>query len=314
MGRRQMVIVHRLGTVLATLCGCLAVIVFCAVIQPISQEPVFPTAEPPPPILACTVAPLPGPPQREIRPPAPEPGEAEPRAKVWVRDTDGAEMVFVPAGAFLMGCDSGSPNESPQHGVYVYTFWIDRYEVTNQQYNTCVEDGYCAPSRCPDDDRVNEPSQPVVCVTWRDAVQYARWAGGRLPTEAEWEKAARGADGREYPWGDRFDAARCNHGLGGFNVSVPPAQYSPQGDSPYGVANMAGNVSEWTSSLYSEYPYDPDDGREDSESEEARVVRGGSSYSDLEWFFRCAYRNWAVPDGWLFCYGFRVAVSPGPPD
>lgn len=314
MGRRQTPIVRRLATVAAAICACLTVIVSCAVVQRTEVERLFPSAEPPLPVLVCTVAPLPVPPQRELCPPRPEPGETEATAKVWLRETDGAEMVFVPGGEFMMGADSGSPDESPQHKVHVEAFWIDRYEVTNEQYDRCVEEGYCAPSRCPDDDRVNAASPPVVCVGWRDAVQYARWAGGRLPTEAEWEKAARGTDGREYPWGDQFDPTRCNHGLGGINLSTRPGQHSPQGDSPYGVANMAGNVCEWTSSLYRDYPYDPDDGREDPDSDEARVVRGGSSYRDLEWFFRSAYRKWAVPDGWLFDYGFRVAVSLSCPE
>ncbi len=272
-------------------------------------------------VVSCAVAPTarhqPTPliPEAQTPPPSPpEPAEGQPSAPVWIRQIDGAEMVFVPAGDFVMGSNTGAPDESPQHAVQLDAFWIDRYEVTNEQYTKCVRVGVCAPSRCPDDSLVNAPNQPVVCVTWHDAVQYANWVGGRLPTEAEWEKAARGTDGREYPWGDEFDRAKCNDGWGGFNPSTSPGQYSPEGDSPYGVANMAGNVSEWTSSLYRPYPYHADDGREDPVGDEARVVRGGSSSRDFDWYFRCAYRNWALPGGWLFTYGFRVAVCPGSPE
>jgi iron(II)-dependent oxidoreductase len=217
-------------------------------------------------------------------------------------------MVLVPSGEFLMGSDSDdNTDQSPQHMVYVGAFWIDRTEVTNKQYNRCVDADACSPSACADDTRFNDPRQPVVCVTWHDAVQYASWVGGRLPTEAEWEKAARGTDGRRYPWGNQFDSTRVNSLEGGILRTTPVGQYSPQGDSPFGVADMAGNVYEWTSTVFKGYPYDADDGREDRESTRFRVIRGGSFLLNHN-AASCAARAPAGPEGHSVSVGFRVAI------
>jgi formylglycine-generating enzyme required for sulfatase activity len=263
---------------------------------------------------------------QEVRPNATARGAsllatASPRASdggmtgdVKVRATDGAEMVFVPAGEFLMG--SNAPyyvDESPQQRVYLDAFWIDKTEVSNEQYDKCVEAGACAPSGCADDVRFNDPRQPAVCVSWYDAVQYAAWAGGRLPTEAEWEKAARGCDGREYPWGDKFDSERANTWEGGVQRTTPVGHYSPQGDSPYGAADMAGNAYEWTSTLFKGYPYDADDGREDAGATGFRVARGGSFLLNYRGCC-CAARVPGGPGARSTSIGFRVALSPGPPE
>jgi hypothetical protein len=138
-----------------------------------------------------------------------------------------------------------------------------------------VKDGTCTRpvGRAYDDPtRVNHP---VTVISWKQAVAYCRWAGKRLPTEAEWEKAARGTDGRQYPWGNRYEADRVNAGYTDGTTAV--GSY-PLGGSPYGVMDMAGNVWEWTSSLYKPYPYDPNDGREDQDARGARVNRGGTWY------------------------------------
>lgn len=155
---------------------------------------------------------------------------------------DGKEMIYIPAGEFLMGGE--------KKPVYVDAFYIDKYPVTNAEYKAFVDaTGY----RQPDHWRggtypPDKADHPVVQVNWEDAAAYAEWAGKRLPTEEEWEKAARGTDGRTYPWGDTWEANRANTSESGILDTTPVGKYSPQGDSPYGVADMAGNVWEWTAS------------------------------------------------------------------
>jgi formylglycine-generating enzyme required for sulfatase activity len=154
----------------------------------------------------------------------------------------------------------------------------------------------------------------VVNVAWHDAIAYCRWLSGktgktyRLSTEAEWEKAARGTDGREYPWGDKFDPSKCNTREGGVGTTTPVGTY-PDGASPYGALDMAGNVWEWCQSLYKPYPYRLKDGCEDTEADGGRVFRGGS------WYFgaghaRCACRDWLDPVDFPGSLGFRVVLSP----
>ena len=165
----------------------------------------------------------------------------------------------------------------------------------------------------------NKQSHPVTHISWDDAQAFCRWASGvvgqtmRLPSEAEWEKAARGpANGtgadRRYPWGEAApDPSRANYG---YHVGTTTAvgQYSPQGDSPYGCADMAGNVWEWTNSLYRPYPYNAADGRENSSDRGGRVVRGGS-FSYYGGFLPCAYRYFINPTYRDFNYGFRLLAS-----
>lgn len=244
--------------------------------------PVPPT-EPPTPVpptdTPTPVPPTPVPPTPPPVPPTPTdtptPGPVAGETRVW--EKDGSVVVYIPPGEFLMGLSLyPDGNEYPQHTVYLDGFWIGKYEVTNAQYRKCVEAGACDEPEDRDYYRQSEyANSPVVYVNWYDAQDYARWAGGRLPTEAEWEKAARGTDGRTYPWGDVWDPKRCNTKDGGPDDLTPVGHYSPAGDSPYGVSDMAGNVWEWTSSLLRPYPYNPNDGREDPHSGEDRVARGG---------------------------------------
>jgi len=237
-------------------------------------------------------------------------------------EKDDKEMVYIPAGDFLMGSDENLDNESPAHTVHVDAFYIDRYPVTNEEYKRFV-DATGHPAPCYDvtwaqpegynwdpDERTppeGKEKHPVVLVSWEDARAYAAWAGKRLPTEAEWERAARGTDGRRWPWGSEFVEGRCNTAESGVNGTTPVGQYSPAGDSPEKVVDMVGNVWEWTSSLFRPYPYDANDGRESREASGWRVLRGGSWFNDLD-RARCTAR---LDGDFLFFnnVGFRCAVS-----
>jgi formylglycine-generating enzyme required for sulfatase activity len=226
-------------------------------------------------------------------------------------------FIFVPAGEFLMGDDKGYNDEKPQHTVHLEAYYIARYLVTETQYHRFVAaTGHKAPehwqSGRPPKERAGHP---VVNVTWEDAVAYCAWLAEdmelpiRLPTEAEWEKAARGTAGRTYPWGDEFDKTKCNTFASRIKSTTPVGRYSPAGDSPYGACDMAGNVREWTSSLYEDYPYQADDGREDPIASGDRVLRSGS-FCDHPNSARCAYRNLAHLGILILYRGFRCVLSP----
>jgi formylglycine-generating enzyme required for sulfatase activity len=220
----------------------------------------------------------------------------------------------VPAGSFLMGSDPARgrigayDNEQPQHTVTLPDYDIARYPVTVAEYGCFVRTG----QREPNDwqTQLGKLDHPVVRVSWHDAVAYAAWLSERtgerwwLPTEAEWEKAARGTDGQIYPWGDAFDTTRCNTSESGKSGTTPVGTY-PAGASPYGAQDLAGNVWEWTGSRYLSYPYTTSFGREDLKSTGSRVLRGGSWVNDAR-KARAAYRVNLQP--WLFSehLGFRV--------
>ena len=231
--------------------------------------------------------------------------------------SNGMEFMRVPAGKFLMGSNYGFENGKPKHTVDIpYDYWMARYPVTNGLYNAYAKAKWI---KHPVDDWQKKKDHPVVLVSWKDAMAYCRWLNNllkgelpaglalRLPTEAEWEKAARGTNGMEYPWGNQFDINKCNTVEGGKRDTTPVGLYSPQGDSLCGCADMSGNVLEWTHSLYKPYPYQVNDGREDEKASGARALRGGS-FVDLGGDARCAYRDYSVN---LYYYrGFRVVVSP----
>ncbi|MHC9539639.1 MAG: SUMF1/EgtB/PvdO family nonheme iron enzyme [Vulcanimicrobiota bacterium] len=233
---------------------------------------------------------------------------------------DGADMVLIPAGEFQMGNPEGqgSDDERPQHRVYLDAFYIYKYQVTNGQFTRFVkETGYNAEGEWMRYAKSGRENHPVVNVTWNDAAAYCKWAGGKLPTEAQWEKAARGTDGRMYPWGNTWDGNRCNWDKGpkvagiaymsGGRGTAPVGSF-PSGVSPYGVHDMAGNVWEWCSDWYDEsyYQSSPSRNPEGPGRGSSRVLRGGSWYNDDTDGIRCAVRGRITPDYWNYNYGFRV--------
>ena len=237
------------------------------------------------------------------------------------------ELIRIPADEFLMGSDGTKDRgalerEFPQHCVYVSEFYIGKYPVTNMQYNTFVKATQYKP---PADWRGGEFSagkadHPVVHVMWDDAVAFCDWLSQesgrhfRLPTEAEWEKAARGADGRRYSWGDIWSNAKLNSHAQGPGETTAVDQYSPASDSPYGVADMCGNVWEWCADWFEEAEYqrraaasvkDPQGPKQGS----YRVQRGGSCWADPQWSARCAFRDHYSPFNSKDYNGFRVVCE-----
>lgn len=230
------------------------------------------------------------------------------------------ELAHVPSGWFWMGSDKtrdakADDDEMPQCWLWLPGYWIGKYPVTNVQYLAFVRatdhklPGSWINAQIPS----GKTNHPVADVSWRDAKAYCRWLTTvtgllyRLPTEAEWEKAARGADGRIWPWGDdRPTKEHCNFS---WNVKgTTPVGLYPLGTSPYGIMDMSGNVWEWTCSLYKPYPYDAADGREDDNEETDRRVLRGGSWNSYDSDVRAAYRYGFDPDLW-FVNGFRCVCS-----
>jgi serine/threonine protein kinase len=227
---------------------------------------------------------------------------------------DGMELVFVPAGDFLMGSteEIGYANEHPQHTVYLDGYWIDKTEVTNGMYAKCVEDSICtAPSSktsLTHESYFGNPTfnlYPVINVSWDQASNYCQWAGRALPTEAQWEKAARGVEGRIYPWGNTI----LNQSMANYwtRDTVQVANY-PEGASPYGVLDMAGNVWEWVADWYGEnyYTESPRENPTGPITGDYHVVKGGSFYHN-ETYIRSALRSLYLSTTSQPYIGFRCA-------
>jgi serine/threonine-protein kinase len=208
-------------------------------------------------------------------------------------------MVFVPEGKFLFGGPGGLRGGYTREEL-AQSFFIDRTEVTNAQYAAFLEDlkktgDAAAAARTPAtfaDPRLSRSELPVVGISWEDAKAYAAWAGKRLPTQREWEKAARGVDGRLYPWGDRFDETRCVHHLNPALSVLSPAGSVPEGASPFGCLDMAGNAAEWTADDFYGYP----------------IVRGGSHTDPFD-ILRTNAQDCVYPTSRAPTLGFRCACD-----
>jgi len=233
---------------------------------------------------------------------------------VWVRPADEMVMHYVPGGMFEMGSQTGDDDEQPVHTVALSAFWIDQTPVTNEQYERCVAAEICKPSASAEDDLLNDPDHPVVSIAWEDASKYCAWAGGRLPTEAEWEYAARGPQSTQYPWGDEFDCALCNMPSDACDdyKLVSPVGYFPEGKSWCGALDMAGNVWEWVADWYAAdyYAHSPTEDPPGPEQGKDRVMRGGSwADAQPEKLFRSANRQYLPPTMLGNYVGFRCAAS-----
>ncbi len=269
--------------------------------------------------LPLGAVPIPTPPASVAPVATASPSQAPPTASALSAPEPPPDMVLVPAGLFTLGAND-DPNTAPAHKVNLAApFFIERTEVTNQAYRACVAAGACKQPRqlnslthqhyydSPDFDRY-----PVIYVTWQDARAYCAWHGRRLPTEAEWERAARGDDGRRYPWGNEWEPQRVQlsgDDLGGDMAAVGSF---PQNASPYGALDMAGNAWEWTSSRAMAYPYAAGDGREVVKIGGTRVVRGGA-WGTYEYRARTTTRDGKNPEDAFWNRGLRCAADAAGP-
>ena len=236
---------------------------------------------------------------------------SKPASRVDKIGRDGAPMALIPAGEFQMGSSDGD-DEKPVHTVYLDAFYMDVYEVTNAQYKKFIDvTGHGAPEYR-GDSNLNAPNQPVVGVTWHDAVAYAKWAGKRLPTEAEWEKAARGGlVGKKYPWGDSIshDNANCRDTAGKdrWKYTARVGSFAPNG---YGLYDMAGNVWEWCADWYDGeyYASSPRRNPTGPSSGKYRVLRGGS-WDSGAYYLRAAYRLNLNPPLSSLNLGLRCVIT-----
>jgi len=256
-----------------------------------------------------------------------------------INPIDGAEMVWVPAGEFIMGSTDkqaaaeldqlpkGSGNvakllldsEKPQRNVYLDGYWMYKTEVTVAQYRRFCEATNREMPEAPEWGW--QENHPIVNVAWQDAYCYSKWAEASLPTEAQWEKASRGADGRKFPWGNEWDTSKCANSVNGKLESTVPVGSYASDVSPYGCLDMAGNVKEWCLDWYDPNYYKTAPARNPAGPPEAvqfetsfqnnvlgaRVLRGGSWSYKLDYYFRCAFRYCTDPDNYLSNFGFRCA-------
>jgi formylglycine-generating enzyme required for sulfatase activity len=252
-----------------------------------------------------------------------------------IRQADGMVMLYVPGGMFLMGstdqqvvtamslCDQYPDAygkcaaetfelEVPQHQVTVEGFWIDQTEVTNAQYDRCVQGGACRRSRLANNAAYNGANYPVAGIPWDDAVNYCEWVGGRLPTEAEWEYAARGPEGHIFPWGNEFDCEggnfweNCSRCEDGYAKPAPVGSF-PSGISWSGALDLAGNVWEWVLDEYDEDTIHYQSSLPPTIDGGLRIIRGGS-WGYCPAYVRATYRYVVEPEADYLAVGFRCVV------
>ncbi len=245
-----------------------------------------------------------------------------------ISEVDGKEMVLIPAGEFLMGTDKVDNenthrkigtvkplylDQQPERKIFLDSYYMDKYEVTNKEYKRFLDDTsfYEAPGNWENGQYPEELTDaPVTHITWYEAFTYAVWAGKRLPTEAQWEKAARGTDGRNYPWGNEYDKSFANMGVDGARKIMPVSAY-PNDVSSYGVFGLAGNVMEWTLNWYDAYPGSSYEYKRFGKR--FKVIRGNgfqkAGHYFLEAYGYAFYRTEAEPDDYFENVGFRC-VTP----
>jgi len=219
-------------------------------------------------------------------------------------------MVAIPDGEFVIGNDAGDDDEKPAHKVAVAAFEMDKFEVTNELFQAFVEDtGYLSEAEKAGERTTwrtyaaDKPKHPVVIVTWNDAVAYCQWCGKRLPTEAEWETAARGTEAYIYPWGNEWADGKANTEESGYRGTTIVGSF-PGGASPYGVMDMAGNVSEWTADWFEAYPGSTYQSA--YFGKKYRVIRGGGWFSEAR-LVRTTERSCSTVDLRNDDVGFRCA-------
>jgi len=291
--------------------------------QPVATEPDIPQPDMPQPVTPQPIAPQPNIPEPVAHPtaaPKQLPTMKAPASTTQISRVDGMKLLYVPAGKFQMG----SSDYGPIHTVDLDAFWIDQTDVTNAMFAKYVASngGNEPPLKTSSNTRKSyfQNSQyanyPVIYVSWDQADAYCKWAGRQLPTEAQWEKAARGTDGRTYPWGEGIDKSKANYDPAGQkwdNDDTSKVGSYPAGASPYGALDMAGNVWQWVADWYesSYYAGSPDQNPTGPDSGTARVARGGSAGNDSS-LINSAARLDVDPLEQDFSTGFRCAMSAAP--
>jgi sulfatase modifying factor 1 len=261
--------------------------------------------------------------------PPPTMKDGQPPAVETTKGKDGAPMVLIPAGPFAMGSNDGPSNERPEHTVSLDAYYIDQYEITLALYRKFLDSGqHESPPTWDDEAATTVGDRPAIGMKWADAAAYCKWAGKRLPTEAEWEKAGRGTDARRYPWGAMqpfVDIANYNRGLwvseaitlvavtSGLEGMSVRHGLKEGGKSPYGLNHMAGNAAEWVADWYDRdyYQKSPDKNPTGPSQGEKRILRGGS-WADPPLSLRVTARVSADPEFEERTIGFRCAMTATP--